>query len=273
MDKRALPRELADQSTWMEVEKIYATMRLTGGFMAKLELGQIVWYPQNRISHYYLVRRSDGSFDMIDTTAPLERFRIEYRCRTKNIQVHRLLLTHSHADHAGNADWLRQKHDCGVFAHQLELPFLMGEARMKNRDYTGINLFGRVVQLGDFLFDQPICREARPFHDSHELLQDYEFVPLHGHTKGSTGIIHKPTRSIFLGDALLNNSAIEMFPQTGLRLPYHFFSDDHDQALRSLHNLREVDFDNAFFGHGDPIIGDAKKKIVELLNSLEEDPA
>jgi glyoxylase-like metal-dependent hydrolase (beta-lactamase superfamily II) len=235
-------------------------------FRVKDEFGKILWFPNNRISHFYFIARDDGHLDLIDTSAPIERLRIKFYIAATGKSIKRLLLTHSHADHAGSAAYVAKTHQCEVFAHALELPYLKGEASMNKRDYSGINAFGRIIQFGDWLYAQPIHKESKMF--APELDDEYEFVPLHGHTRGSTGIIHKATRSIFLGDALLNCSAIQARPQPGLRIPYACFSEDQEAAISSLKNLEDAHFDNAFFGHGNPIIGNAKKVILDFLATI-----
>lgn len=227
----------------------------------KEELDTITWFPSNRISHFYFIKRSDGDFDMVDTSAPVERIKIDWYLRSKKKKLSRLLLTHGHADHAGNADYLQRKYHCEVHAHPHELAFLHGKSSLSKRDYSGINPFGRLIQFGDWMFGQPLCEKASPLSECDQ----YDIIPLHGHTPGSVGILHKKTKSLFLGDALLNCTAIFMKPKPGLHVPYHYFSEDQDMAIRSLKNLENADFDNAFFGHGDPLVGNAKDKILSFL--------
>lgn len=227
----------------------------------RTEVGRITWFPSGRISHFYFIDREDGSLDMIDTSAPVERIRIDLHLKTRKKTLSRLLLTHGHADHAGNADYLYRKYKCDVHAHPHELPYLHGKSKLSNRDYTGINPFGRIIQFGDWMFGQPLCPEAGPLQEC----ENYYIIPLHGHTPGSVGILHKKTKSLFLGDALLNCTAIFMKPKPGLHIPYHYFSEDQDMAIRSLKNLENADFENAFFGHGNPLIGNAKDKILSFL--------
>jgi glyoxylase-like metal-dependent hydrolase (beta-lactamase superfamily II) len=227
----------------------------------KEELNTITWFRSNRISHYYFIRRDDGDYDMVDTSAPIERPKIDIFLARQKKSLKRLLLTHGHPDHAGNADYLHKRYDCTVEAHDFELPYLLGEKTLKKRDYTGINPFGRIIQFGDWLFKEPQCKGVTSLQEC----DDYSYVPLHGHTPGSVGILHKKTKSLFLGDALINCTAIYMIPRPGLLTPYHYFSEDHEMALKSLRNLENVDFENAFFGHGDPMIGNAKEKILRFL--------
>ncbi len=231
----------------------------------KTELGRITWFSSNRISHYYFIHRPDGALDMVDTSAPVERLKIDLYLKRNSKKLKRLLLTHGHADHAGNAQYLQKKYHCEVQAHPHELPFLHGKAELDNRDYTGINPFGRLIQFGDWLFGQPRCHEATTLKEC----EHYSIIPLHGHTPGSVGILHKETKSLFLGDALLNCTAIFMRPKPGLTIPYHYFSEDQEMALMSLRNLEQVDFENAFFGHGDPLIGNAKEQILSFLKAQQ----
>lgn len=233
---------------------------------SKEELNSIIWFPNNRVSHFYFIKRKDGDYDMVDTSAPISRFRFKLFTTPRRKSIKRLLLTHSHPDHAGNAAYLAKTYGTKVYAHELEVPLMRGSETMGKRDYNGIHGIGRLIEFGDWLYQQPVYHGTMSFGP--ELEDEYHFVPLNGHTRGSTGIIHKATKSIFLGDALLNCSAIDLIPRPGLRLPYPWFSEDQDAAVKCLKNLEAADFDNAFFGHGKPIIGNAKKTIMNFVPGL-----
>ena len=228
----------------------------------------IFWMPQNRVSHCYFIKNGDG-WDVIDTGVPVERPKIAGAIRKTRRPLFNCLLTHSHADHAGNAVYFNQKFHTNVFCAKDELPYIKGQKDLRPRDYKDCNPFCRVIQFGDIIHPHPRHEETLTFEDSHRYLGDYEFVPLPGHTPGSTGIIHKPTKSIFLGDALNNCRATYMIPKSGLHLPFRYFCEDHKLAIKSLSNLTQADFENAYFGHGDPILGNAKTVILEFLREAE----
>jgi glyoxylase-like metal-dependent hydrolase (beta-lactamase superfamily II) len=72
------------------------------------------------------------------------------------------------------------------------------------------------------------------------------------HTKDAGGVL-------LIGDALLNT------PGKGLQLLPDQFIEDKKLARASLKTLLEYNFKIATFGHGDPIIKDAKKAIASFL--------
>jgi glyoxylase-like metal-dependent hydrolase (beta-lactamase superfamily II) len=70
-----------------------------------------------------------------------------------------------------------------------------------------------------------------------------------GHTDGHISYIHAGKRLLFVGDAAQHRS--------GLGLPNPAFTEDMDQAKRTLTKIAELDFDTAVFGHGTVLRGKA----------------
>jgi hydroxyacylglutathione hydrolase len=225
---------------------------------------QNVYWTQNRISNWFVIKGNRTI--LIDTGAPAALAKMLWYFRREKIQLDSILLTHGHADHAGNIKKLNELYGCEVVCHPLELDYLQGKVQRPKRDYTGINPFGRVIQFGDKLFGDPVFPETLSFDETPHLHADYHFYPCPGHTKGSAIIKHKPSQSIFLGDAIHTERAIYLNRKAEIVYPYPYFCEDHQQAINSLQILNDIDFKHAFFGHGKPIFGNAKKILCDFIN-------
>jgi glyoxylase-like metal-dependent hydrolase (beta-lactamase superfamily II) len=64
---------------------------------------------------------------------------------------------------------------------------------------------------------------------------------------------------VMIGDALLN------LPTKGLALLPDPYIEDRKQALQSLRKLADLDFKVVTFAHGDPLVDNARKRIISFL--------
>src|ERR1700709_1964335 len=70
-----------------------------------------------------------------------------------------ILMTHGHADHAGGLEELANLYDAPVYAHPLEMPYLIGEAAYPQPDpFVG----GGLMSLASPLFSSRAIRCAGP---------------------------------------------------------------------------------------------------------------
>lgn len=223
-----------------------------------------IYWTQNRISNWFVIKEQYTV--LIDTGAPAALPKMLWYFKKEDIKLDYVLLTHGHADHAGNIEKLNKIYNCEVVCHPLELNYLHGKEPRTKRNYKGINPFGRVIQLGDALFGDPIFGPTKSFDQTLELHEDFDFYLCPGHTKGSAIIKHIPSSSIFLGDAIHTERAIYLNRKEEIVYPYPYFCEDHQQAIESLQILNDIDFKNAFFGHGKPMFGTAKQKLCQFIN-------
>ena len=151
-----------------------------------------------------------------------------------------ILLTHGHPDHYGGATRLQQETGARVLAHPGDL---VG-GRLRYHWVPGL---------------------VPPRVDG--LLADGQRFPVHGglhvvhtpgHTPGSVSF-HLPARDVlFTGDTLLANGRYFRRP-----LPFpHTRSADH---RRSVQRLAELRFETASPGHGAPIQGEARQRLLEFV--------
>lgn len=215
------------------------------------------------VSQCYFIKNNE-TYDMIDSGVVFERNSIDMQIKLFQMKPQRIFLTHSHADHAGNAKFFADKYDSEIFCDRNELPYLF-HLRSMNRDYSGGSLFTQAIALVDKALGHPKIKKLNIYEEDILSGELYDFISITGHTPGSVAILHRKTRSLFLGDTLLNCHVTKFPAPKGLHLPFECFAENFFEALTSLRELQNLDFENAFFGHGPPIIGGAKKKIVTFL--------
>ncbi|MBD3187887.1 MBL fold metallo-hydrolase [Candidatus Bathyarchaeota archaeon] len=199
----------------------------------------------------YLVQLKEGCI-LIDTGFVSKREKMDSMlekrgCKYGDIKL--ILLTHGDADHAGNAAYLRDRHGAPIAMHELDVDMVssgnMSWNRKKHNDKVGLGF--KIISFFSRSKGIPERDRFSPevtFHGG-ESLKDHGFMAsiLHvpGHSAGSIAILSKEG-DLFCGDLLVNITRVRL----------HFFIDDMNAALESLH---KIDFDRVariFPGHGRP---------------------
>ncbi|HUK81584.1 MAG TPA: hypothetical protein VLZ12_03025 [Verrucomicrobiae bacterium] len=138
-----------------------------------------------------------------------------------------IVLTNAH--HERDSDWFRKHYQVQIYAHD------------KARSDCDVKIDVQVM-------------------DGERLPGGLRTIYLPGVTNSEMALFAKEKGGLLmLGDALLNPSG------KGLQLLPEQFIEDRKQALQSLRKLLDLNFKTATFAHGDPIVGDAKKKLAAFL--------
>jgi len=154
--------------------------------------------------------------------------------------VGRIVLTHRHADHAGNAAELARGSGAAVHVSPPEAPYVRdGREQPRPRPATPL---GRALV--------PYVKLALPWTlpriEVQETLIDgvhigpFRVVATPGHTEGHVALLWEERGILFAGDAAAHL----------IRLGPHPAADDPARAEQSFRSLAELDFDTAYFGHG-----------------------
>jgi glyoxylase-like metal-dependent hydrolase (beta-lactamase superfamily II) len=174
----------------------------------------------------------------------------------KPSDVHRILLTHHHIDHVGGAEELRGRTGGEVAIHKDDAGFVEGiKTPSEPRGATGL-IFRAVSRLLGL-------RPFRPdlYLEDGEEVDGFKIIHTPGHTPGSISL-YLPSRGVlFAGDAL-------RFMRGRLRGPPERFTEDMDQALRSIEKISNLEFDLMLSGHGEPLKPKASEKIREFYRSI-----
>lgn len=210
----------------------------------------------------YLFLEADGSLTLVDTglkSAP-KRIVAAVKCLNRDMSdIKRIILTHSHDDHAGGAaKVIELAGSPQVMAHEEDKRFFeSGTNPPRDLSYFAGKFF-RFMPEGGFT----------PFKIS-SALTDGEILPIAGgiqvvhtpgHTPGHISLLHRPSETLITGDSVFN---------FGFKLAWSLsafctsFNQSKETALRFL----DLDFATAAFTHGPHIKGNGKAALKKFLSN------
>ncbi len=204
----------------------------------------------------FLVKTVTGFF-MIDTGDASDRSKLSDALDRAGVtpdNLNLIILTHGDFDHSGNAAYLKEKYTVKIAMHS-------GDVKMVERGDHGwsrktkpdrVTLFGRIIMLISLNFARPVHFETFTpdliLADQADLsLYGFEakVIYLPGHSKGSIGIL-TIIGELFCGDLLMN-----IFKPT-----LHFMIDDLSDFNRSIEQLKQLNIQTIYPGHGNPFLLD-----------------
>ncbi len=159
--------------------------------------------------------------------------------------VHRLLLTHHHEDHSGNAAMLVQSENLTAWGHPITVH--------KMQHIRPILPYQHLVWGAS----RPVAISRVPTVIASKT---HRFVAIHtpGHSKDHTVYLEPRQGWLFSGDLYL-----------GERIKF-FRSDERiDQQIRSLRTVLQHDFEALFCGHH-PVVAGGRDRLRRKLDYLEE---
>jgi len=223
---------------------------------------------ENEPANFFLLKGPplvlvDAGPRMEVTEAALQEALGNWGCTEKDI--HHVLLTHAHFDHAGYAGVLQERFDLEVYAHPEDhLGFCMGFEERARHVYAQYRHFytqwGAACQTKDEMaedaagFDclhQPLSRYTPLAHNMEPAIDNHSFRMIHvpGHSQGSVAFYETNHRILFSGDMLLENTT----PCPFFRIQTEYESSKSlVRFLDSLNRLEALDVATVLPGHGKP---------------------
>jgi hydroxyacylglutathione hydrolase len=169
-----------------------------------------------------------------------------------------VILTHPDIDHAGSAAELKEKlENTKVAIHEADAQRLAGEKPLK--EVRGFARF-MLKAISPFMKFKPVTADI--LLKDGELVDGLTVVHTPGHTQGSICLFSERLQAMFVGDALATDR------DRTVGLPAAFMSLDIEEAKNSARKIASYEFQLLLPGHGPPILGDASKKVKELVASL-----
>ncbi|AGK61546.1 Zn-dependent hydrolase, including glyoxylase [Archaeoglobus sulfaticallidus PM70-1] len=150
-----------------------------------------------------------------------------------------IIITHAHLDHIGSAGFLQRELGCKVYAHELDIPYILGDKKLRYSGFLGI-----LVRFGERLFKWEPPEEVEKIDKILDVFEVGEsthtdIAALHtpGHTPGSICLIYD--KNLICGDLLRDG-----------KLSNKSFCSDYEQYLHSVRAIMDLDFELVYSGHG-----------------------
>ncbi|MFA4668206.1 MBL fold metallo-hydrolase [Pyrococcus kukulkanii] len=182
----------------------------------------------DRFVNVYIIEREDHLI-LVDTGLEETCEKIVEKVKELGKPLTMVFLTHHHFDHTGSLRCLKEKFPgIKVVAHELDAP--------------------RIVEVDVKVKGGEVIEGLKVFH-------------MPGHTQGSIVLLDLESKSLFPGDLLMEeNGRLKEIPR--------MYSLNPEENRQRIKELLEIDFENLYPAHGEPIIGNAKEKVEELVREL-----
>ncbi|MBN1661751.1 MAG: MBL fold metallo-hydrolase [Anaerolineae bacterium] len=170
-------------------------------------------------------------------------------------------LTHGDVDHAGSAAALQAESGAEVVAHHADVPMIQGQAGRALGPVPGRHWLERIFDwlVRDVVHYTPAVVD-HPVEDGAEL-GAWSVVHVPGHTAGSICFHHAARGILIVGDAIRHRRG-------QLAAPPRVLAPYAAAAVDSVTRIAELDFEICCFGHGPPLVRDARARVRALAHRL-----
>jgi glyoxylase-like metal-dependent hydrolase (beta-lactamase superfamily II) len=217
------------------------------------------WLPVS-FANVYFIGRPGGKWLLVDAGVPGRANEIIDAAEARfgaGSRPEAIVLTHGHMDQIGSAVALAEKWEVPIYAHRLEMPYLLGRSPYPPADPT---VGGALAFLSRFFPARPRNLSGR----IHELHSDkvpgapnWKWLATPGHSPGHISLFRSSDRVLLAGDAF---ATVNMDSWSGLvtgkqRLsrPPTPFTCDWEATRSSVKELANLRPNVVGCGHGVPI--------------------
>ena len=212
-----------------------------------------------RGAHAYLLEHDDG-VSVVDpgyTGSAGAALRAVAERGYAPAEVRWIILTHHHVDHGGAVAALCSRTSGRLAIHSSDLAYLRpGRPRERATLY---GLIDRLPMALARLLATCASGEVRALEEG-DVLAGFRVIHAPGHTPGSICLYSERESALITGDVLNN--------ERGIRRPPWTVNQDHGLALRAPLKLEGLGYEQAFFGHGPPLLTAASAQVNRYLETL-----
>jgi glyoxylase-like metal-dependent hydrolase (beta-lactamase superfamily II) len=204
----------------------------------------------------FLVEADDG-YTLVDVgwaKAPGQIAAAVEQLGRKPSDIRRIVITHAHPDHVQGADEMRARTGAEILIHKADADWLRsGRVPASGRQ----GALGRLIDKVPKLHWRPTEPDRTLTGD--EVVGGLKVIHTPGHSPGHVALLHEPTRTLLVGDAVFHRSGR---PKQG---PAALSADSgaRDASLRRL----PVDVSAVGFAHGASLVGDGVNAYADWLAS------
>jgi glyoxylase-like metal-dependent hydrolase (beta-lactamase superfamily II) len=182
-----------------------------------------------------------------------------------------ILLTHGHFDHVGALEELASRWEAPVYAHELELPYLNGEASYPPPD-PGVggglmSTLSRIYPRGPV----DVSRRLRelPADGSVPGMPGWRWIHTPGHTPGHVSFWRESDRTLIAGDAFITTAQESAYAVAMQRPELHgppmYYTQDWAAARESVERLAALEPELVVTGHGRAMQGPGLRDALHAL--------
>ncbi|WP_245608192.1 MBL fold metallo-hydrolase [Salinicoccus luteus] len=229
----------------------------------------------NKIVNVHMVGHPDESrFVLVDAGLPDSADEIIKAVEARfgeGARPEAIILTHGHFDHVGSIIELIEKWDTPVYAHKIELPYLMGQEPYPDPDPTVEG--GMMAKTASMFPKEPIDLgdnvQALPADGTVPHMPGFEWIHTPGHTDGHVSLYRSSDGTLIVGDAFVTvqqDSLYKVMAQKKeIQGPPVYFTTDWEAARASVEKLQSIKPNTAVFGHGKSLQDEELREGLERL--------
>jgi glyoxylase-like metal-dependent hydrolase (beta-lactamase superfamily II) len=182
-----------------------------------------------------------------------------------------IVLTHGHFDHVGALSTLAEKWNVPIYAHEVELPYLTGQASYPPPDPT---VGGGMLAATAGLYPRgpvDVSKWVRAFPEDGAVpgMPGWKWLHTPGHTEGHVSLWRESDRTIIAGDAFITTKQESAYAVATQRPELHgppmYFTPDWESAASSVRRLAALQPELVITGHGRALRGPRMREALDTL--------